>query len=66
MIVNTFVSTVHMATQHHHGDLRNALFEDAFELFEEEGAENFSLRAAARRAGVSSGAPIVTSPIKMI
>ena len=42
---------------YHHGDLRNALERAALELVAEKGAENFSLSAAARRAGVSPSAP---------
>lgn len=42
---------------YHHGDLHNALVRAAVELLEEGGATELSLRAAARRAGVSSAAP---------
>ncbi|ABG94899.1 MULTISPECIES: TetR/AcrR family transcriptional regulator [Rhodococcus] len=42
---------------YHHGDLRNALVRAAVELLEEDGAAELSLRAAARRAGVSTAAP---------
>lgn len=42
---------------YHHGDLRKALIEAALELVEEEGAREVSLREAARRVGVSPGAP---------
>lgn len=42
---------------YHHGDLRRALVEAAFELVGEGGAEAVSVREAARRAGVSPGAP---------
>lgn len=42
---------------YHHGDLRDALVRAALELLEEEGAAELSLRAVARRAGVSSAAP---------
>ncbi|XUL91161.1 TetR/AcrR family transcriptional regulator [Streptomyces galilaeus] len=41
---------------YHHGDLRSALLQAAIELLEE-GGETFSLRAVARRAGVSAAAP---------
>jgi AcrR family transcriptional regulator len=41
---------------YHHGDLRNALIEQAVKLVEELGAESFSLREAARRVGVSANA----------
>lgn len=40
---------------YHHGDLRTALLEAASEMLE--AGENFSLRAVARRAGVSQTAP---------
>ncbi len=42
---------------YHHGDLRAALVSAALELLEEGGATEFSLRAAARRAGVAPSAP---------
>ncbi len=43
---------------YHHGDLPSALVRAAIELLEEEdGAGGLSLRAAARRAGVSTAAP---------
>jgi AcrR family transcriptional regulator len=42
---------------YHHGDLRNALILAAEEILQERGATGFSLREAARRAGVSPGAP---------
>lgn len=42
---------------YHHGDLRAALIAAASEIIEEVGPDAFSLRAAARRAGVSSAAP---------
>jgi len=42
---------------YHHGDLRAALLAAAREIVEEEGADAFTLREAARRAGVSHGAP---------
>ncbi|WP_067844407.1 TetR/AcrR family transcriptional regulator [Nocardia lijiangensis] len=44
-------------TSYHHGDLPNALVRAAVELLEEGGAAELSLRAAARRAGVSTAAP---------
>jgi len=44
-------------TPYHHGDLPSALVRAAIELLEENGAADLSLRAAARRAGVSTGAP---------
>lgn len=42
---------------YHHGDLPGALVRAAMELLEEDGAGELSLRAAARRAGVSTAAP---------
>ena len=42
---------------YHHGDLRAALVRAAMDLLEESGETALSLRAVARRAGVSAGAP---------
>jgi AcrR family transcriptional regulator len=42
---------------YHHGDLRRVLIEAALTLVEEGGPETVSVREAARRAGVSPGAP---------
>lgn len=42
---------------YHHGDLRAALVRAAMELLEESGETSLSLRAVARRAGVSPAAP---------
>ena len=42
---------------YHHGNLREALLEKATEAIEEDGIGALSLRAVARRAGVSHGAP---------
>jgi AcrR family transcriptional regulator len=42
---------------YHHGNLRQAMIEAAIEIVEHEGAEAVTIREAARRAGVSSGAP---------
>lgn len=42
---------------YHHGNLRSALIGAADALIAEKGIEGFSLREAARRAGVSAGAP---------
>lgn len=42
---------------YHHGDLKNALLEAARNILEEEGLAALSLRAVARRAGVSHAAP---------
>lgn len=43
--------------RYHHGDLRRALLDAALELVREKGTRGFTLSEAARRAGVSSGAP---------
>lgn len=45
------------ARPYHHGDLRNALLEAARAILEEESLADLSLRAVARRAGVSHAAP---------
>lgn len=42
---------------YHHGDLRAALIAATAALIEEAGPDTFTLRAAARRAGVSHAAP---------
>jgi AcrR family transcriptional regulator len=42
---------------YHHGDLRRGLIDAALQLAQESGAEAVSVREAARRAGVSPGAP---------
>ena len=42
---------------YHHGDLRRGLIDAALELVKEAGPEGVSVREAARRAGVSPGAP---------
>lgn len=44
-------------TPYHHGDLRAACLRAARELLEESGDSELSLRAVARRAGVSATAP---------
>ena len=45
------------AQPYHHGDLRNALLLAAEQLLAEQGAASLSLRAVAKRAGVSHAAP---------
>jgi AcrR family transcriptional regulator len=45
------------ADKYHHGDLRAALLKAVGELLGEVGLERLTLRACARRAGVSHGAP---------
>lgn len=49
--------TAHRKTSYHHGDLRNAMRQSAHAILEEEGLSALSLRAVARRAGVSHAAP---------
>jgi len=51
------VSEAGPAKTYHHGDLRNALLEAARALLEEGPLAELSLRAVARRAGVSHAAP---------
>lgn len=45
------------AKPYHHGALREALIEAADSILDERGVEGFTLREAARRAGVSAAAP---------
>ncbi|WP_454617597.1 TetR/AcrR family transcriptional regulator [Bradyrhizobium cenepequi] len=45
------------AKPYHHGDLRHALVDAALQLVDEGGPDAVSVREAARRAGVSPGAP---------
>jgi AcrR family transcriptional regulator len=45
------------AKAYHHGDLRDALVRAALEILEDSTVTEVSVRAAARRAGVSTGAP---------
>ena len=49
---------------YHHGDLRRALLDAAGALLEEQGSGALSLRAAARRSGVSQTAPYRHFPDK--
>jgi AcrR family transcriptional regulator len=44
-------------SSYHHGDLRRALIDAALEILITEGTQALSLRAVARRAGVSQAAP---------
>jgi AcrR family transcriptional regulator len=55
--LNTVKSSPRTRASYHHGDLREALISAAEEILRERGATGFSLREAARRAGVSPGAP---------
>lgn len=50
---------------YHHGNLRAAVIEATVRLVEERGAEHVTVREAARRAGVSSGAPFRHFPTKV-
>jgi AcrR family transcriptional regulator len=50
---------------YHHGDLRRVLIEAALALVEEGGVETVSVREAARRAGVSPGAPFRHFPSRV-
>lgn len=49
---------------YHHGNLREAMIAATIALVEEVGAEGVTVREAARRAGVSSGAPFRHFPSK--
>jgi AcrR family transcriptional regulator len=51
------ISQTHKSDGYHHGDLRAALLRAAEEIIRESGVEGLTLRACARRAGVSHGAP---------
>jgi AcrR family transcriptional regulator len=51
-------------TGYHHGSLRDALIEATLSIIEEGGAEKVTVREAAKRAGVSSGAPFRHFPTK--
>ncbi len=51
------MSTVKVKSGYHHGDLREALLDAAEELLVEAGVQGLTLRACARRAGVSHAAP---------
>jgi len=50
---------------YHHGDLRRVLIDAALQLVEEGGVEALSVREAARRAGVSPGAPFRHFPSRV-
>lgn len=49
---------------YHHGHLREALIAAALQLIEEDGLEAVTVREAAKRAGVSPGAPFRHFPTK--
>jgi AcrR family transcriptional regulator len=49
---------VSKAKKFHHGDLKRVLFDVALQLLDRGGAEGVTIRAVAREAGVSHGAPV--------
>lgn len=51
------MSTSSPETGYHHGDLKRALLEAAFEMLDADGAEGIGLRELARKVGVSPAAP---------
>ncbi|MFY8032338.1 MAG: TetR/AcrR family transcriptional regulator [Devosia sp.] len=51
------MSTSDAPTGYHHGDLKRALLEAAFEMLDAEGTEGLGLRELARKVGVSPAAP---------
>ncbi|MDR4308399.1 TetR/AcrR family transcriptional regulator [Chelatococcus sambhunathii] len=55
--LNTVKSHERKKGGYHHGDLRSALLRAAEAIIRERGVDGFSLREAARRAGVSPAAP---------
>lgn len=57
MLSGTMTDESSPARPYHHGNLVEALVAAAVELVEEQGLEAVSVRAVARRAGVSPGAP---------
>ena len=57
-------SSTSVARSYHHGELRTALVGAALDLLAENGADAVSLRAVARRAGVSAMAPYRHYPDK--
>ncbi|TDC14974.1 TetR/AcrR family transcriptional regulator [Streptomyces sp. 8K308] len=52
------MAEISQASGYHHGNLRRAVIEAALEAIEESGPTGWSLRAVARRAGVSHAAPV--------
>ena len=57
MVAATMASPEKAARGYHHGDLRNGLLDAARAILEEESLAALTLRAVARRAGVSHAAP---------
>lgn len=56
-IMLAMTTSVRPRRRYHHGDLRAALTQAAASLLDERGVHGVTLREAARRAGVSHGAP---------
>ena len=50
--------------RYHHGNLKEALVNATVKLIEERGVEKVSVREAAKRVGVSSGAPFRRFPTR--
>ena len=57
MAKNTDTGEARDPKRYHHGNLAEALITATVEIIEERGAEHVSVREAAKRAGVSPGAP---------
>lgn len=57
MAANKAISKISTRKRYHHGDLASELLSAAEKELSENGIEAFSLRAVAKRAGVSHGAP---------
>ncbi len=55
--MSNVVTVAKARNNYHHGDLREALLSAADEILHEEGLQGLTLRACARRAGVSHAAP---------
>ena len=58
------MATLKPGNRYHHGNLREALIAATIALIEERGVEHVSVREAAKRAGVSAGAPFRHFPTK--
>lgn len=56
-IMLSMPTSARSSRRYHHGDLRAALTQAAASLLDERGVDGVTLREAARRAGVSHGAP---------
>lgn len=55
--MNAGPAAIQAKSAYHHGDLKEALVQAAYELVSKNGAENFALADACRLAGVSTAAP---------